>query len=81
MSASSFRPCAHRLAILMSPVGRFLQCRDCHLSFEFPAETHYNAIAKQFESHLCGSFPVEPKDDGPNSRSVKGVSTRTGLAN
>jgi hypothetical protein len=37
----------------MSPVGRFLQCRDCQLSFTFPDGVKFGAIAKQFQSHLC----------------------------
>ena len=35
MSASSSTPPPHRISILMSPVGRFLQCRDCQLSYTF----------------------------------------------
>jgi hypothetical protein len=56
MSASSlpfFSP--HRISILMSPAGRFLLCRDCKLSFQFPDGMRYGAIAKQFEFHSCGS--------------------------
>jgi hypothetical protein len=43
----------HRVAIVMSPCGRFLQCRDCQLEFEFPAGVHFDAIAQQFAFHLC----------------------------
>ena len=43
MSAGSSPP-PHRIGILLSPVGRFLQCRD---------GAKFGAIAKQFESHLC----------------------------
>jgi hypothetical protein len=53
-TSSSPPPSPHRIAILMSPVGRFLECRDCQLFFDFPAGTHYDAIANQFASHLCG---------------------------
>jgi hypothetical protein len=56
-------PPSHRIAILMSVVGRFVVCRDCHLSVEFPAEAHYDAIVKQFDSHLC-SFTT-PTGDAP----------------
>jgi hypothetical protein len=47
-------PSPHRIAILMLPVGRFLECRSCQLSFEFPAGARYDVIAKQF-GPLCGS--------------------------
>lgn len=45
----------HRIGILMSQTGRFLECISCRLSFEFPPGTQYETIAKQFESHRCGS--------------------------
>jgi hypothetical protein len=51
-------PSSHHIGILMSPVGRFLECRDCQMSFEFPVGTQFDAVAKQFQSHLCG-FPSE----------------------
>ena len=51
MSASGSPPRSHRIGILMSPVGPFLQCRDCQLSYTFPDEAKFGAIAKQ--SHLC----------------------------
>ena len=53
--ATSSPPPRHRIAILMFPAGRFLECRDCQISFSFPDGSHFDAIAKQFESHLCGS--------------------------
>ena len=53
MSANSSPPPPHRIAILMSPEGRFLQCRDCNLSFQFPGGAHFDIVARQFESHLC----------------------------
>ena len=64
MPASSSTSPPHRVAILMSPAGRFLQCRDCQLSFPFPTGAHYDTIANHFESHLCSS-PVPSKDDTP----------------
>jgi len=39
----------------MSPAGRFLECADCQTSFKFPDGAEFSEIAKQFESHLCGS--------------------------
>jgi len=45
----------HRIGILMSQTGRFLECISCRLSFAFPPGTHYETVAKQFESHLCGA--------------------------
>jgi len=57
MSADGFAASSHRLAILMSGAGRFLECRDCQRNFAFPAGTHYPTIAKQFESHLCRPVP------------------------
>ena len=44
----------HRIGILMFPEGRFLECADCQISFEFPDGAQFGAIAKQFEFHLCG---------------------------
>jgi hypothetical protein len=51
MSASSSPP--HRIGIIMSPAGRFLQCQDCHLTYTFPDRAKFGTIAKQFESRLC----------------------------
>src|SRR6266576_1579694 len=53
--ASSSRPppSLHRIGIVMSPVGRFLQCRDCKLTFVFAEGAQYGTLAKQLESHLC----------------------------
>jgi hypothetical protein len=53
MSASGSPPPLHRIGIVMSPVGRFLQCRDCQLTYTFPDGAKFGTIAKQFESHLC----------------------------
>jgi hypothetical protein len=39
----------------MSRTGRFLKCRDCQIIFTFPDRAQFGSIAKQFESHLCGS--------------------------
>jgi hypothetical protein len=60
MSANSPPP-PHRIGILMSPVGRFLECTDCKRSFIFPEDALFDAVAKQFESHPCGS-PVRIPD-------------------
>jgi hypothetical protein len=46
---------SHPIGILMSAAGRFVVCIDCHLSVQFPAGAHYDLIARQIESHLCGS--------------------------
>jgi hypothetical protein len=46
-------PPAHRIAILMSPDGRYLQCRDCHLTYTFPDGLKFGVIAKQFYAHSC----------------------------
>ena len=54
-ASSSPPPTPHRIAILMSRSGRFLQCRNCKLTFEFPAGTHFDEVAKQFESQVCRS--------------------------
>ena len=55
MSTNASLPPSHRLSILMSPAGRFLQCRDCLLSFEFPVGARFDATAKQFSAQLCSS--------------------------
>jgi hypothetical protein len=65
MSANSFAISSHRIAILMSIAGRFLECRDCQRNFAFPTGTHYPTIAKQFESHLCS--PLPSKDNAPRT--------------
>lgn len=44
---------AHRIGVLMSQTGRFLECMKCHLNYEFPAGALYDEIAKQFELHMC----------------------------
>ncbi len=53
LATSSPSSSRHRIAILASPVGRFLQCRDCKRTFVFPDGVYYGTIAKQFESHSC----------------------------
>src|ERR1700675_4216026 len=58
----------HLIAFLMSASGRFVVCRGCHLRFAFPFGAHFDLIAKQFESHLCG-FQCLSNDDAlsPNT--------------
>jgi hypothetical protein len=51
MSASG--PPPHHIGIIMSPVGRFLQCRDCQLTYTYPDGAKLGTITKKFESHLC----------------------------
>jgi hypothetical protein len=46
-------PVPHRIGILMSPAGRFLECINCQLRIEFPAEARYDTIVKLFEVHPC----------------------------
>jgi hypothetical protein len=54
MSAnSSPPPPPHRIAVLMSPEGRFLQCKDCHLTYIFPDGLKFGVVAKQFDAHTC----------------------------
>lgn len=53
--ATSSPPPRHRIGILMSPAGRFLECADCQISFKFPDGAEFSEIAEQFESYLCGS--------------------------
>ena len=36
-------------------MGRFLQCQDCQLTYTLPDGVKFGTIAKQFESHFCGS--------------------------
>lgn len=43
----------HRIGIIVSAVGRFLQCSDCQLSFTFPDGARFGDIAKQFGTHSC----------------------------
>jgi hypothetical protein len=56
MAATSFPSfSSHCISIVMFPAGRFLLCKDCELSFQFPDGMKYGAVAKQFEFHSCGS--------------------------
>jgi PAS domain S-box-containing protein len=64
MSASRGVQSSPRIGIRMCGAGRFVACIDCRLSVEFPAGAHYDAIARQFESHSCG-FPRLLKDHAP----------------
>ena len=62
MSTNSFPP--HRLAVLLSPAGRFLECSNCHLSFNFPYGERFVAVAKQFDAQLCSSsIPIPRIED------------------
>lgn len=63
MSAnSSSRPAPpHRIAVIMSPVGRFLQCSECKLSYVFPHGIQIGTLAKEFEVHPCTS-PIRIPD-------------------
>lgn len=70
MASSSSPPHSlHRICIIMSPVGRFLQCRDCQLSYTFPDGVQFAALAMQFESHLCLP-PIRSPDWRTDSRFV-----------
>jgi len=62
MSASSPPPSSpHHIGIIISTVGRFLQCRDCQLSFTFPDGTQFGKVAKLFEPYSCSS-PIRIPD-------------------
>jgi hypothetical protein len=52
-TSSSSLSSLHHIGILMSPVGRFLQCSKCQLSFTFPDGITFGALAKQFDAHAC----------------------------
>src|SRR5260370_42239113 len=60
-NSSSPPPPPHRVAVIMSPVGRFLQCSACRLSYAFPDGVQFGTIAKQFEVHPCSS-PIRIPD-------------------
>ena len=47
----------HRIDILMSPAGRFLECRDCQISFSFPDGAQFGTIAKQALADNCRKSP------------------------
>jgi len=55
-------PSTHRIGVLTLPAGRYLECRDCLLRFNFPTGAQYDVIAKQFQSHLC-PFPTSQDID------------------
>jgi hypothetical protein len=69
MSARSVPSSSHPVGVLMSPTGRFVVCIDCHLSVEFPTGAHYDIIARQFESHSCGS-PRPLKGDALSEKTI-----------
>ena len=48
-------PSPHHIGIIVSPVGRFLQCGDCQLSFPFPDGAQFGTIATLFEPYSCSS--------------------------
>ena len=74
MSASSSPQPPHRIGILMSPTDRFLECRSCHLSFNFPDGAEFGAIAKQFESHLCDSpIRIPSWRSGDSAKALQGT--------
>jgi hypothetical protein len=54
---------AHRIGILMSQTGRFLECIQCRRTFAFPPGERYDVVAKQFEGHRCEPA-VTPADVG-----------------
>ena len=51
----------------MCLMGRFLECGDCLLTFNFPHGEQYDEVAKQFEPHLCGSPLRIPNGKFPTS--------------
>jgi len=51
----SFAPSTHRIGVLMSPAGRYLECEDCLLRFDFPVGAPYEVIATRFRSYQCPS--------------------------
>jgi hypothetical protein len=53
LASSVMSPSSHRIGILMSSSGRFLVCRDCKSSVQFPDGAQYGAIASQFEFRSC----------------------------
>jgi hypothetical protein len=54
-ASSSPPPSLHHIGIIVSPVGRVLQCRECQLSFTIPDGITFGVIAKQFDVHSCVS--------------------------
>jgi PAS domain S-box-containing protein len=72
MSASSVAQSSPCIGIRMCDAGRFVVCMGCRLSVEFPAGAHYDTIARQFESHSCGSQSLS-KDDAPLAKTKNQV--------
>jgi hypothetical protein len=68
MSANSPPPPGpHCVGILMSPEGRFLECRNCKLSFRFPVGAKYDDVATHFDSYVClfsTRIPDRPRERG-----------------
>jgi hypothetical protein len=52
-------PSLHRIAILMSPDGRFLQCRDCQLIVAFIAGAHYDTSREAIRVSSLRLGPVD----------------------
>jgi PAS domain len=74
MSASIGAKSSPCIGIRLCDAGRFVACIDCRLSVEFPAGAHYDTIARQFESHSCGS-PSLSKGDAPLAKTENHVLT------
>ena len=70
MSVIGISSSSHPIGILMSGAGRFVVCIDCRRRLSFPAGTHFDTIAKEFESHLCGSS-CAPKDEDISAKTFE----------
>jgi PAS domain S-box-containing protein len=80
MSTSRVASVSHPIGILMSAAGRFVVCIDCHLSIAFPAGAHYDIVAKQFESHICGGSPPL-NDDALSGEAIRADATTSEVLN
>jgi hypothetical protein len=43
----------HQVGLFLSATGRFLVCKNCHLSFEFPSGANFEITSRQFDSCPC----------------------------
>jgi hypothetical protein len=44
-----------RIGVMISAMGRFLQCSVCKLSYVFPDNEQFDTVAKQFAAYPCSS--------------------------
>jgi hypothetical protein len=62
--SSTLTPPRHHIAILMASSGRFLVCRECHLSLEFPSGAALRHTCEEVRISFV-QYPNPLYDDAP----------------